>query len=394
MRGLLPFLLFLFILAALLRLEFYFNLLYLLAGVYLLSRLWVGRGLERVQVARRFVPRAFLGEEVAVELEVQNTGRLPVPWLELNESLPVQLSVPPFSREVISLRGQERRRLGYTLHCRRRGYFPLGPLTIRTGDLLGLLGTRSRTLEPSHLIVYPKVVPLHELGLPTHSPLALLPARTPLFEDPSRVRGVRDYQHGDSPRRIHWRATASTGRLLVKQLQPAIAHEAMLFLDLEEEAYERGSRFTATELAIVVAASLANHIIGHEGMPAGLATWANDPLVGEARALWLPPRRERANLMQILETLARVEPVTNAPLAARLRAETARLGWGTTLVVITGSLGEALMGALLTVRRAGSPVVLVLVQDNQPGPELQRHAAALQMPIHRVWDERDLETWG
>ena len=40
------------------------------------------------------------------------------------------------------------------------------------------------------------------LGLPTRSPLAALATHNPVFEDPSRVTGVRDYQRGDSPRRI------------------------------------------------------------------------------------------------------------------------------------------------------------------------------------------------
>ena len=47
-----------------------------------------------------------------------------------------------------------------------------------------------RRLERQYLTVYPKIVPLQRLGLPTRSPLAVLPSRSPLFEDTSRVMGV------------------------------------------------------------------------------------------------------------------------------------------------------------------------------------------------------------
>jgi len=248
-------------------------------------------------------------------------------------------------------------------------------------------------VAPEHVIVYPRVVPLQQLGLPTRSPLAALPARLHLFEDPARVMGVRDYQRGDSPRRIHWTATASAGRLLVKQYQPAIARETLICLDLDQEDYERRQQYTATELAIVVAASIANHIIVREELPAGLITEAFDPLSEEQSQFLLPPRSERAHLMSLLEVLARVQIATESSFVDLLRRESVKLSWGTTLSVITGRESEALFDTLVYLRRAGFAVALILVQSTRPSAELQKRADLLGVPVHRVWRERDLETW-
>ena len=54
---------------------------------------------------------------------------------------------------------------------------------------------------------------LTSLSLPSHSPLGTLRHTQPIFEDPSRVTGKRDYISGDSLRRVDWKATAATGRL-------------------------------------------------------------------------------------------------------------------------------------------------------------------------------------
>lgn len=393
MRRFVPFLLILFAIAALLRVDFFFTIVYLFFGVYLLSRLWARRMVERLEVQRRFVSHAFQGNRVSVDVTLRNTGWLPVPWLEIHESLPVQLIAPPFHREVISLGSHERRRLRYTLNCRRRGYFPIGPLTMQTGDLLGIDRRGVAQAEPSYLTVYPRMVPLYKLGLPTRSPLVALPAVAHLFEDPARVMGVRDYRPGDSPRRIHWTATASTGRLLVKQYQPAIARETLICLDMNQNNYERGQRYTATELAIVIAASIANHVVTREGLPVGLTTEARDSKLNDQARFFLPPRSERAHLMSLLEVLARIQVVPEVSVVQLLRRVSVDLAWGATLTVITGRESEALFDTLAHLRRAGFAVALILVQSGRPSADLRKRSDLLNLPIHRVWHEQDLETW-
>jgi uncharacterized protein (DUF58 family) len=393
MRDFLLFLLILFLIAALLRVDFFFTIVYLFFAVYVLSRVWTRRVVGHVRVQRRFTDHAFLGDQVTVEVTLHNAGWLPVPWLHVSEALSVDLIAPPFHREVVSLGPRGRQYLRYTLYCRRRGYYSIGPLTLQTGDLLGIGRHSQVRLLPDHLTVYPRVVTLQHLGLPTRSPLVALPARSPLFEDPARVMGVRDYQRGDSPRRIHWTATASAGRLLVKQYQPAIARETLICLDLNRDDYGQRQRYVATELAIVVAASIASHAVVREGLPAGLTTEAWDPLLDQRARFFLPPRSERAHLMSLLEVLARVRIASVTPFADLLRRESVNLSWGATLSVITGRESEALFETLIYLRRAGFAVALILVQPERASSELQERADLLSVPVHRVWCELDLETW-
>jgi uncharacterized protein (DUF58 family) len=265
---------------------------------------------------------------------------------------------------------------------------------MQTGDLLGIIRRSQMEVASEHIIVYPRVVPLQRLGLPTRSPLAVLPARSPLFEDPTRIMGVRDYQRGDSPRRIHWTATASTGRLLVKRYQPAIARETLICLNLDQADYGQRQRYTATELAIVIAASIANHIIVMEGLPVGLVTEAWDPLLEQRARFSLPPRTERAHLMSLLEVLARVQVAETTPFVDFLRQESVNLPWGATFTIITGRESEALFDTLVYLRRIGLAVTLILVQPSRPSEELQRRTGLLGVPIHRVWTEQDLGAWG
>lgn len=388
----LPFLLALFLIAAILRVDFYFTIAYLFFAAYVLARLWTRRGLAQVKVERHFTTHAFNGDEVTVRVRVSNAGRLPLPWLHIHESLPLDLITPPFQQTVVSLGAREHYDLRYTLHCHKRGYYRLGPLHAQTGDVLGLEAFRGVEAAPNPFIVYPRVVALQRLGLPTRSPLVALPARSPVFEDPARVAGVREYVRGDSPRRIHWPASARAGQLLVKRYQPAIARETLIALDLNPEGYNFRHWRDAAELAIVAAASLANHIIVREHLPAGLAADALDSVTGQRQRFFLPPRKERAQLITLLEVLARVQCLPGLPLSEVLRRERPHLAWGTTLVVITGHADDALFANLAALRHAGFAVALVLVRPDLQSATRQR-TAALGLALHHVWDEHDLEGW-
>jgi uncharacterized protein (DUF58 family) len=405
MPDLLPILLGLFVLAALLRIDTYFTVLYLLALTYVLGRIWARRAMHQIQTHRRLVNRAFPGEEIPVSLAVTNDGWLPVPWVEIHDSLPVDLIAPPFFRRVLSLGSHQTRRFQYTLSCRKRGYYTIGPMRWHTGDLLGFTPQLTAEEASEYVIIYPRIVPLQRLGLPTHSPLASLPAPHPLFEDTSRVIGVRPYQAGDSPRHIHWTASAHTRELLVKRYRPAIARETMICLDLDQENYPFTRLYAASELAIVTAASIANHIIVRESLPVGLATQAIDPLQGAVRTMKLPPRQERTHLMGILEILARaqsyrrgqpprLEQAAPLPLVEFLRDVAMRLTWGTTLVVITGRRTESLIDTLAYLKREGLAIAIILIMPEAPSETDQNRGEMLNLPVYQVWQEDALEvTW-
>ncbi len=392
MRNYIAFLLALLAIAVVLRVSFFFTVFFFLAGTYVLARLWIHQASRNVRVSRSFTDRAFTGDDVDVTLTVENRGLLPVPWLRLGESVPVHLLAAPFPAQVISLGPRGRKVFTYRLRCHHRGYYRIGPLSLEAGDLLGIETTVLPPGPAHRMIVYPRVVPIRKLGLPTHSPLVSLPATSRLFEDPSRVMGVRDYHRGDSPRRIHWTATARASKLVVKQYQPAIARETMIFLDLDREHYGLHRRYEATETAISAAASIASHVILQEGLPAGLVTRGLDPLVGEVRTVHVPPRSERAHLMaNVLELLARIEATDGGDFAGLVERQSAGLSWGATVVAITGERDPGLTSALLQLRRGGFAVSLVVVDPRRGPASREWEMGAGSVPSYTVWEDEDLE---
>ena len=112
--------------------------------------------------------------------------------------------------------------MSYQLKCNRRGYHQIGPLVVETGDLFGLHRRYRVLTSPHFLLVYPDVVPLEGYELASRRPIGEIHLSHRLYEDPTRIAGVRRYELGDPLNRIHWRATARTGPASLQALRAVV----------------------------------------------------------------------------------------------------------------------------------------------------------------------------
>jgi uncharacterized protein (DUF58 family) len=390
-RTFLPLIAVLLLIAAFLRGGFALTLIYLVIGALAAGLWWSRRAVTQLETRRRFHAHAFLEERVTIDLHVRNKGWLPIPWLELRETLPVALAGPNRFQSVIHLGPRGEAHFEYAVDARKRGCYPIGPLSITTGDLLGLSDSVLLQSPPEVLVVYPRIVPFTAMDIPSRSPQGTLRHRLPLFEDPTRVFGKRGYTSGDSLRRIDWKSSAASGRLQVKLFEPSIALETCLLLNLNAEDYYYRSRIDSSELAIVIAASIANWIVAKK-QRVGLLVNGRDPLAVGGTPQPLPARKGKRHLMQVLETLARVE-LTEALPAPLIRQQRYHLPWGTTLILITGTVDEHALDELHRARRAGQNPVLILAGRDAADGAIRQQARILGIPVHSIATERELSVW-
>ncbi|MCB0114590.1 MAG: DUF58 domain-containing protein [Caldilineaceae bacterium] len=395
-------LIFLFGIAIFLRMDWIYYLIYVVGGVWLFSHWWVRRSLGKITVSRRLNPKAFTGEDVDVEIVVTNKSRLPVPWLRIHESAPIELQSSDSYKTVLSVGGRSQAQHTFRLHCQRRGYYDVGPLRLYTGDLFGFAESAWQESNPTHLTVYPQVLTLPQLGLPSQLPFGTVKTRQRIFEDPTRIGGVRPYDSGDSMRHIHWRASAHENTLLVKKFQPSIALDTTVVLDLNDEAFPSRERYSGSEWAIVIAASLVSHLAENR-QAVGLFSNGWDPF-SEHEVQPIHSQTGRGHLMAILDILARIQlrksPPENGTEAAAdhpnvaieswLLNHATSLTWGTTLIVVTPRLSEALIWSLHSLYRRGITVLVLVCVHHADFKEAHARAEALGITAYEVIWESDL----
>ncbi|MBF6591313.1 MAG: DUF58 domain-containing protein [Ktedonobacterales bacterium] len=392
--------------------------------------IWYRFCLAGVSVRRSFsTRRAEIGDEVILTLTIDNRKLLPLPRLEVEDEVPeegvsirgarLETSVKPLRLlqiNVLSLWAFQRVTRRYRMRCLARGIYTFGPMTLRSGDPFGLLTRERSETAVERVLIYPLVVPLERFGLPARAPFGERPAPRRLLEDPLRIGGVRPYEPGDEPRRIHWKATARTGELQSKVFEPSAHHTLAIFAD--QRTYDNpvlGYDPALVELAISVAASVAtwgleqgyavglyaNGILAEAEAVAPTMRGPNDAPLDEAaiqRAIAsaklrirIPPSTSRDHIVRIQESLARVIPYFATPITEILAAEESRLPYGSTVVYIgtPSGLGGEGIEQLRRLRARGAAVALLLVGDES--------LEAGDLPLTRVgnaatWDRLLNET--
>ena len=375
------------ILAIILQQDWVYFLVYVVGGIWALSHWWVRRTLRLLTVKRNMVTRAFAGETINAELDLENHTWLPIPWLHVTEQAPLELKDRVNYRVVLSVGSKSKAKFDYTFACKKRGYYPVGPLKLRTGDLFGFTAGTWEEQSSTSVIVYPRVLPLHKLGLPSRSPFGTLTSNQRLFEDPTRMAGVRDYMTGDSLRNIHWKASAHEDSLLVKKFQPAIALNVSIVLDLDRNAYPERGEIGYSEWAIVVAASLAAYATDRR-QPIGMICNGRDPFA-EGIAAPIPVHHGQGQLMNILALLARIQMHSvEESLDTWLSDKIVNLAWGTTLLVVTPRLDEKGLWSLHNAYRRGTNVLVLVCAPQSSFDEMRAQGERLGITVWRtVWEE-------
>lgn len=370
--------------------------MYALLGIMLasrvLSRVWI-ESLAAQRECNRL--SASIGDRVAVNISVQNRGVLPIAWLLMEDLLPLaaiiykppNLGVDGRRIQLLMLRSRGKGILLYTLECNRRGYYQIGPLVMETGDLFGLHRRYRVATEPHFLLVYPQVMPLSGYDIASRRPIGEIRLQHRLYEDPTRIGGVRRYEAGDPLNRVHWRATARTGVLHSKVYEASTIAGATILLDFHQASHAAKDEPYRSELAITAAASLANSVY-EMGQQIGLISngrdaadrirqegWKSDDYRTRNAArrgagmldkserlqpLVIPTRRGPEQLMQILQTLARAELTDGLDFAQLVSETISRLPRDATVVAILPTANEATILALQMLHRRGYAVTAIL----------------------------------
>lgn len=385
-----------------------FNLLYFVTGVILVALFWAWAN-QRGLILKRATKtqRSQVGKYFEETLELVNRSRWPKLWVEVQDGS--DLPGHHVSRVVNSLgRGSTSRWQVRTL-CRRRGRYALGPISLASGDPLGIFRFTRPVPGAISLVVTPATVDIPQFSPPT----GYLPGgetmrrRTPYVT--ASVSGVRDYAPGDGFNRIHWPTTARTGRLISKEFELDPLADVWIFLDMYEYAHtetpqaedtsdvplpwltQRAEQLvlpaSTVEYGVTIAASLARHFL-QAGREVGFLSYA------ATREVVQPDRGER-QLGRLAEILAVIQPEGRVPMAQALATDGAMLARHTTLIVITASTDERWVTGLRGLRARGVHGVGVFLAARTfgPAPEWEPILADLQtsgLPAYLVKHGDDL----
>jgi len=343
----------------------------LLTGFFLstagLALLWSRLSLTGVQAERRFKgTRFFPGEPIECTLRLFNRKPLPLPWVQLECDVSAGFGLD----EPAGRSGTERIRRSASLLWyrgiswrlklvgKRRGYYPIGPLKLISGDLLGLYSRSRFSGSTEHLIVYPRIFPVDTSLIPSLYPMGEARASRRIFRDPTHAIGVREYLRGDDLKSIHWKATARRGDLQVKVIDATTAFNVAMVLAVESFQNNGVLAEADFELGISAAGSIAAARC-ERGSPVG--RFVNTRQADTRPPAVIAPGAGRSRVTEVLEALAKVTDRSSGPATAFLESQKGRLTAGTTLIFILGRMPDRFPEQLADLRAAGFRLLVLLV---------------------------------
>jgi uncharacterized protein (DUF58 family) len=270
----------------------------------------------------------------------------------------------------------------YVLERVPRGRYVFEDVRVELSDPFLLERVVAPLPPPGALLVYPRLVELgslfSEAGPASQGGRRLLLRRQSGFE----VHGVREYEQGESLRRVHWPSTARRGQLMVKELEDTPRDEVAVVLDADART-EVGESF---EVQVRAAGSLVQAHV-RRGRRAVLVVNSAQREVQQVHAA-------AADWRRALELLAAVEPTGPAPLAQLLTEEDNPAVRALELVVVTARIDAALVDRLVQRSVSRRKVSLVYVDPasfsggvRKPEPALLRlQAAGVAVAVLRSGD--------
>ena len=351
----------------------------LIAGF--IARWWGRNVLRHLTVSQTIAPtHAFVGETLDLTVRLENRKLLPLPWLRVRMTFPEVLPPHGYALEpsgmsklsflfrMTGMRWYERLTWRYRVPLKLRGYYEFGETQLQSGDLFGVFRRQRIDPGPNKLWVYPEVVELPRLGIPQLRPHGDARGGQRIFEDPTRLRALRDYQSGDALKRVDWKATARRQALQSRVYDPSSSPVAVVALNVSTlpDAWQ-GFYGDVFERAVSVAASLASAYV-EERTPVGLL--ANCTYPNQDATIRVPASRAPGHLLRIFEALAMADVFTLVSMDRLLEEEGRRLPFGSSLALVTAVVTPRLEAALVRLVERGIGVAPIYLGIDDPPVEV------------------------
>jgi len=207
----------------------------------------------RIDLARS---RVTVGERAMGRVVVSNSGSRSM--IGTRFELPVGKGLGSFHVPALAT-GVEHEEL-FSIPARRRSVLTIGPVRSVKSDPLGLVQRVKQWSESVELFIHPRIVGLHSTTTGFLRDVEGVTTQN-LSSSDVAFHALRDYVPGDDRRSIHWRTTARTGKLMVRQFEETQRAHHLLVLSQRMDDYAGEEEF---ETAVSVVASLATHALREE----------------------------------------------------------------------------------------------------------------------------------
>lgn len=287
-----------------------FNLLLVLAGV-LVAALILGWRYSKATVSgltvvRRHPKHVHAGESFQLQYSVRSSNGLTAWMIQIEDSVRDQNASARSSRSILcglgSVGSTNARGVFVESRFRKRGRYEIGPIQLSSSFPLTLVRSTKTLYADNELWVFPELLQLRKgwQEMLVSQPFGLATKASRQRSMDGEFYGLRPWQSGDSRRWIHWRTTAKTGELSVRQFENSTRHHVTLIIDAVSDSEAPSSQNDRSiDFLARLAATIVQELATDRAHYVSLVTM--EDIHSEPRSACVSSKNEMLRRLSVLE---------------------------------------------------------------------------------------------
>jgi uncharacterized protein (DUF58 family) len=326
-----------------------------------------------------------VGDPISIEYKLANNGLLPIMMAWVHIRISKKLGNMDYAPEILFFKPLQMISIKKDLMASHRGYYQVGSLEVVLTDPFGLFKQLVTYGKDIDLTVYPKVTELDRIRLKPSEFFGSIKVSENTHEDFTSIRNIRNYQYGDSIKRIHWKQSAKSEALLVKEFDLSANTKVSMILDgfkgnaLIDECEE------VEEKLVEVCASLSKYFLKNDIETSVLVTSKNHMRLNG---------KNMDRLEDVFKELIGFTSDGDVDIHKIFSSEYKKLTFGSTIYLMTPELNTQLIDALIAASRKSIRVTVINVltesQDFVKYQEQKQMLSTHSVQVHLIFSDQDI----
>ena len=341
----------LLILSIFIKSHFLFSVSLFFIAYILFLKILLKRGLENVGVKMRISSSNVIeGSKITLKFQVQTFSFLPV--VEILPQTPVFFISKGKRNLTFSPIFNKKDEFETELVAKRRGKYILGRVKIRTYDPLGLVREEKLIGDEEEVYVFPRIIKISRPRIPVKEPSFGIRVKEKIFEDYTSLVGVREYSGNEDLKKIHWKISAHTGELMVKEFPPTAITTITVLIEPFATRDKRNEEIFLNHISTITA-SLFNYF---EFVKFRYGLW----IIGKER---IPEANGKEHLIRLLREISSFEDIKNTKFTECLRKNWSTLRKLKNIILIKRTMGVSELLDLMKMKNPSTFVSILLIPD-------------------------------
>lgn len=330
-----------------------------------------------------------VGDLVEFSYDLVNNSLIPISYIEIQLELSKDLlHETGFDSEYYYFKGSQMLNCKHEVKCIRRGHYQIGRMHGRLRDPLAMFEVDKYFDRSIDLLVFPKIYRIENMKISPFDIFGSIKMLSPVYEDYTNIKDIRDYRNGDNFKHIHWKLSAKKDKLQTKEFQLNANQKIQLIINGDSNSYINDKNNSIEETIVSIAASITKYSLDNS-IEINLGSNNSKNNLGINRT-----GKSISVMNNFLLDFIYFAPSSFLKLENYINKQSRKWHIGTSVIIITPLITDDLISEIMSLKKKKMKLLVILVTDDVKKEEnLNKYVSTQDLNIVNVTPSSVNELW-